>query len=76
MDVVKIYDKFGNCKIIKKKDIEQLSNEYGLSEYLAEKYSSKVTEKQYRIERNDELVKELCSKLDNNPLSIISQLLR
>lgn len=74
MDIVKLYDKFGNCKIIKKKDIETLSAEYGMSEYLAEKYSSKITEKQYRIERNEELVKELCNKLDNKPLSIIEQI--
>ena len=74
MDIVKLYDKFGNCKIIKKKDIETLSTEYGMSEYLAEKYSSKITEKQYRIERNEELVKELCNKLSNKPLSIIEQI--
>lgn len=74
MNIVKLYDKFGNCKIIKKKDIETLSVEYGMSEYLAEKYSSKITEKQYRIERNEELVKELCNKLDNKPLSIIEQI--
>ena len=74
MDIVKLYDKFGNCKIIKKKDIETLSAEYGMSEYLAEKYSSKITEKQYRIERNEELVKELCDKLDNKPMSIIEQI--
>ena len=74
MNVVKIYDKFGNCKIIKKKDIEKLSEEYGLTEYLAEKYSSKITEKQYRIENNDKLIKVLCKKLDNKPLSIIEQI--
>ena len=74
MNVVKIYDKFNNCKIIKKKDIEKLSEEYGLTEYLAEKYSSKITEKQYRIENNDKLIKVLCKKLDNKPLSIIEQI--
>ena len=74
MDIVKIYDKFGNCKIIKKKDMDNLSNEYGMSEYLATKYSAKVTEKQYRIEDNENLVKELCKKLENKSLSIIEQI--
>ena len=74
MDIVKTYDKFGNCKIIKKKDIEKLSEEYGMSEYLAEKYSAKVTEKQYRIDNNEGLVKELCDNIENKPLSIIEQI--
>ena len=74
MDIVKTYDKFGNCKIIKKKDIEKLSEEYGMSEYLAEKYSAKVTEKQYRIDNNEGLVKELCDNIKNKPLSIIEQI--
>ena len=74
MDIVKTYDKFDNCKIIKKKDIEKLSEEYGMSEYLAEKYSAKVTEKQYRIDNNEGLVKELCDNIKNKPLSIIEQI--
>ena len=74
MDIVKTYDKFGNCKIIKKKDIEKLSEEYGMSEYLAEKYSIKVTEKQYRIDDNEGLVKELCDNIENKSLSIVEQI--
>ena len=74
MDMVKIYDKFGNCKIIKKKDIDNLAEEYGMSEYLAIKYSAKVTDKQYRIGDNENLVKDLCKKLENKSLSIIEQI--
>ena len=69
LNVIDIYDKFGNVKIIAKKKMEEL----GLSEYLMEKYSGKETKSQYREIDNDGLIKELCSRLDNKSMSISDQ---
>ena len=74
MDIVNIYDKFGDCKIIKKDNLEELNEKYGLTEYLMEKYSGKSTAKQYRDIDNNGLIKELCGKLENKSLSIIEQI--
>ena len=74
MDIVNIYDKFGDCKIIKKDNLEELNEKYGLTEYLIEKYSGKSTAKQYRDIDNNGLIKELCDKLENKSLSIIEQI--
>jgi DNA polymerase-3 subunit alpha len=72
--MVDIYNTFGECKIIKKVKIEEQANKYGLSEYLVKKYSGKETAKQYSMIDNDGLVKALCNKLDNKPMSIIEQI--
>ena len=74
MDIVNIYDKFSDCKIIKKNNLEELNEKYGLTEYLTEKYSGKSTAKQYRDIDNNGLIKELCDKLENKSLSIIEQI--
>ena len=74
MDMVKIYDKFGSCKIIKKNNLENFAQEYGLSEYIVVKYSNKETAKQYSEIDNEGLVKELCKKIPNESLSIKEQI--
>lgn len=74
MDVVNIYEKFGNCKIIKKANLESLSQEYGIGEYLIVKYSNKETAKQYSDIDNDGLVKEMCKQIPNKSLSIKEQI--
>lgn len=68
-DVVGIYDKFANAKIISKKKME----EFGVSDYLMQKYSGRETACQYKNLDNEGLIKELCSKLENKPLDIVSQ---
>ena len=68
-DVVGIYDKFANAKIISKKKM----NELGLSDYLMQKYSGRETASQYKELDNNGLIKKLCSKLENKPLDIVSQ---
>lgn len=68
-DVVDIYDKFANAKIISKKKMEEL----GVSDYLMQKYSGRETACQYKNIDNGGLIKELCSKLENKPLDIVSQ---
>lgn len=75
MNIVKIYDKFSTCKIIKKANLEELYNEYGLTEYLVAKYSNKETAKQYSEIDNDGIISELCNKLDNESLSIREQII-
>lgn len=75
MNIVKIYDKFSTCKIIKKANLEELYNEYGLTEYLVAKYSNKETAKQYSEIDNDKIIFELCNKLDNESLSIREQII-
>ena len=70
LDINEIYDKFANAKIIAKKKMEEL----GLSEYLMAKYSGKETASQYRDINNAGLIKELCSKLNNESLGIVEQI--
>lgn len=69
LNVVDIYDKFANAKIISKKKMEEL----GVSDYLMQKYSGRKTACQYKNLDNGGLIKELCSKLENKPLDIVSQ---
>ena len=64
-----VYDKFATAKIIAKKKMEEL----GVTEYLMEKYAAKETKSQYRDLNNQGLIKELCSKIDNESIGIIEQ---
>lgn len=70
LKVIDIYDKFATAKIIAKNKMESL----GISEYLMTKYSAKETKSQYRELDNNGLIKELCSKIENKPLSITEQI--
>jgi len=58
------------CKQLKKDKLES----YGISEYLAQKYSSKETEKQYSQIDNIGLLSELTSRLENKPLNVVEQI--
>lgn len=64
-----IYDKFATCKQVKKDKMESL----GLTEYLMKKYAGKETEKQYRDIDNQGLIKELSSRLEDKPMSVVEQ---
>ena len=57
------------CKQLKKDKL----NDYGISEYLAEKYSSKETAKQYSQIDNIGLVIELSKRIENKSLSVVEQ---
>ena len=70
LNIIDIYDKFSSVKIIQKNKMESL----GISEYLMAKYAGKETKSQYRDIDNNGLIKELCSKLKNESLSIIEQI--
>lgn len=69
LEVVDIYNKFANAKIIAKKKME----EFGVSEFLMKKYAGRETKSQWRDLDNQGFIKELCSKLENKPLDIVSQ---
>lgn len=69
LNVVDIYDKFANAKIIAKNKMESL----GVSEYLMTKYAGKETKSQYREIDNRGLIKELCSRLDDECMNIVEQ---
>lgn len=69
LDVVDIYDKFANSKVIAKKKMEEL----GVSDYLMQKYAGKETKSQWRQLDNQGLINELCNRLDNKSLDIVSQ---
>ena len=58
------------CKQLKKDKIES----YGVSEYLAQKYSDKETAKQYSQIDNIGLLTELVSELENKSMNIIEQI--
>lgn len=70
LKVIDIYDKFSTAKIIAKNKMESL----GVNEYLMSKYAAKETKSQYRELDNEGLIKELCSKVENKPLSITEQI--
>ena len=59
-----------NAKIIFKNKIDTYT-EYGLSEYLIKKYAEKETAAQYREIDNLGLLKELITRIENKPMSII-----
>lgn len=69
LDVVDIYDKFANSKIIAKKKMEEL----GVSDYLMQKYAGKETKSQWRQLNNQGLINELCNRLEDKSLDIVSQ---
>ena len=69
LNVIDVYDKFATSKIISKNKMESL----GLSEYLMAKYAGKETKSQYRDLDNDGLMKELCGRLKNDCMDIVSQ---
>lgn len=70
LNVIDIYDKFATAKIIAKNKMESL----GVNEYLMTKYAKKETKSQYRELDNEGLINELCSKIENKPLSITEQI--
>lgn len=67
--MVDIYNKFAKCKIIAKKKMEELE----LSEYLMKKYAGKETASQWRELDNAGLMKELCSRIEDEPIDIVEQ---
>lgn len=69
LNVVDVYDKFANAKIIAKNKMETL----GVSEYLMTKYAGKETKSQYREIDNQGLIKELCGRLKNECMNIVEQ---
>lgn len=69
LNVIGIYDKLANAKIIAKSKMESL----GLTPYLMEKYAGKETRSQYRELDNKGLMEELCKRLDNEPMDAVSQ---
>lgn len=72
--VVNVYNKFANAKLINKKDLDKLSQEYGLSEYHMQKYSGKETKSQWRELDNAGLIAELCAKIPNKPMPLKEQI--
>lgn len=70
LDIIDIYDKFSDVKIIKKNKIES----YGITEEIISKYSGKETEKQYSQIDNNGLIRELVKSLDNKALSVKQQI--
>ena len=69
LNVVDIYDKFANAKIIAKNKMESL----GISDYLMTKYAGKETKSQWREIDNQGLIKELCCRLSNESMNIVEQ---
>ena len=70
LKIIDIYDNFATVKIIAKNKMDSL----GISEYMMSKYAGKETKSQYREIDNKGLIKELCSKIENKPLSITEQI--
>lgn len=69
LNVVDIYDKFANVKVLAKSKMEQL----GISDYLMVKYAEKETKSQWRGIDNDGLINELCGRLKDESLNVVAQ---
>ena len=69
LEMIDIYDKFANVKIIAKNKMESL----GVTEFLMTKYANKETKSQYRELDNEGLIKELCGRLKNSSMNIVDQ---
>jgi DNA polymerase III alpha subunit len=70
LNVIEVYNNLYNVKQIKKADFDKLQ----LNEFLMKKYSSKETEKLYKELDTKGLVTEMCSKLEDKPMSIIEHI--
>ena len=70
LNIIDIYDKFANVKIIAKNKMESL----GISDYLIVKYAGKETKSQWRELNNQGLIKELCNRLKNESMDSIEQM--
>ena len=69
LQIIDIYDKFANAKIISKKKLDGLD----ISEFLIKKYAGKETKSQYRELDNAGLMKELCNRIDDDSMNIVDQ---
>ena len=69
VNVIGIYDKFANAKIIAKKKMDEL----GVTEFMMQKYAGKETKSQYRELDNRGLMKEMCNRLENESLNVVEQ---
>lgn len=69
LQIIDIYDKFANAKIISKKKLDDLD----ISEFLIKKYAGKETKSQYRELDNAGLMKELCNRIDDDSMNIVDQ---
>ena len=69
LQMIDIYDKFANAKIISKKKLDDLY----ISEFLIKKYAGKETKSQYRELDNAGLMRELCNRIDDDSMNIIDQ---
>ena len=69
LQMIDIYDKFANAKIISKKKLDDLD----ISEFLIKKYAGKETKSQYRELDNAGLMKELCNRIDDDSMNIVDQ---
>ena len=70
LDMIDIYKKFGEVKILSKNKLETL----GITPRIAEQYSNKETKSQYRELDNQGLIKEMCKKLKDKPLPAAEQI--
>ena len=68
-NIIEVYNKFNGKKQINKKDLDKL----GLTEYLMKKYSLKETPALYKALDIKGLINELCTKVDNKPMSVTEQ---
>ena len=70
LDVNEVYEKFATVKVIAKKKMDEL----GVSEYVLKKYCNKETAAQWREIDNKGLIKDLCSQINDESLSVVEQI--
>lgn len=69
LQMIDIYNKFANAKVIAKKKLEELD----ISEFLMKKYSGKETKSQFRELDNKGLMREMCERFDDESINIVEQ---
>lgn len=70
LDIIKLYDQFGSCKIIKKNKLEELH----IDEEVIRQFAGKETAKQYAQIDNIGLINALSKRIEDKPLSIKEQI--
>lgn len=71
LKIIILYDNIAHRKTLKKSDLEK----FGIPEYIAEKYSETITEKQYKDIDNIGMIVELSEQIEDKSIPIKEQII-
>lgn len=70
LDIVNIYNNINDRKVIKKSDLKK----FGLTQEIMERYSERITEKQYNDFNSKLIVEELVDDLEDKSISLVDKI--